>query len=207
MSANRIKPQGRAGRRQAAQKIRQKTYKTWSYDRSEAGLPSLPPPAASGYARRTSAGKPSLNLKHPGIPCRSSRISSRRAPGSGATARCAPSTCCFPDLMGIPRGKRVTVEELEGVHRNGLLLPASMFALDVLGGTVQATGLGFDEGDADRVCLPLPGSLAARALARRPRRADAGRDVRARPHAVLRRSAPRARAGARALRPARPAGR
>jgi glutamine synthetase len=65
----------------------------------------------------------------------------------------------LPDQMGIPRGKRVTVAELEGVHRNGLLLPASMFALDVLGGTVQSTGLGFDEGDADRVCLPLPGSL------------------------------------------------
>jgi glutamine synthetase len=66
----------------------------------------------------------------------------------------------LPDLMGIPRGKRVTAAELEGVHANGLLLPASMFALDVLGGTVQSTGLGFDEGDADRVCLPLAGSLA-----------------------------------------------
>ena len=65
----------------------------------------------------------------------------------------------LPDLMGIPRGKRVTAAELEGVHANGLLLPASMFALDVLGGTVQSTGLGFDEGDADRVCLPLAGSL------------------------------------------------
>jgi len=66
----------------------------------------------------------------------------------------------LPDQMGIPRGKRVTADELAGVHRNGLLLPASMFALDVLGGTIQATGLGFDEGDADRICLPLPGSLA-----------------------------------------------
>ena len=66
----------------------------------------------------------------------------------------------LPDQMGIPRGKRVTVAELEGIHRNGLLLPASMFALDVLGGTIQSTGLGFDEGDADRACLPLPGSLA-----------------------------------------------
>jgi len=65
------------------------------------------------------------------------------------------------DLMGIPRGKRVTVAELEGVHAQGLLLPASMFALDVLGGTVQSTGLGFDEGDADRVCLPVPGTLVA----------------------------------------------
>ena len=66
----------------------------------------------------------------------------------------------LPDLMGIPRGKRVTAAELEGMHRTGLMLPASMFALDVLGGTVQSTGLGFDEGDADRICLPLPGSLA-----------------------------------------------
>jgi glutamine synthetase len=63
------------------------------------------------------------------------------------------------DQMGIPRGKRVTVAELEGVHRAGLLLPGSMFALDVLGGTVQSTGLGFDEGDADRVCLPIPDTL------------------------------------------------
>jgi glutamine synthetase len=61
--------------------------------------------------------------------------------------------------MGIPRGKRVTAAELEGVHGSGLLLPGSMFALDVLGGTVQSTGLGFDEGDADRVCLPIPGTL------------------------------------------------
>jgi glutamine synthetase len=63
------------------------------------------------------------------------------------------------DQMGIPRGKRVTATELEDVHRDGLLLPASMFALDVLGGTVQSTGLGFDEGDADRACLPVPGTL------------------------------------------------
>jgi len=51
----------------------------------------------------------------------------------------------LPDQLGIPRGKRVTAAELETVHDSGLLLPASMFALDALGGTVQATGLGFDE--------------------------------------------------------------
>ena len=66
----------------------------------------------------------------------------------------------LPDQMGIPRGKRVTIEELETIVRDGLLLPASMFALDVLGGTVQSTGLGFDDGDADRICLPVAGSLA-----------------------------------------------
>jgi glutamine synthetase len=67
----------------------------------------------------------------------------------------------LPDLLGIPRGKRVTVEQLADIHRNGLLLPASMFALHVLGETIQETGLGFEEGDADRICLPVAGSLVA----------------------------------------------
>jgi len=63
------------------------------------------------------------------------------------------------DLNTVERGKRVDRAALEGLYRDGMLLPGSMFALDVLGGTVQATGLGFDEGDADRPCRPLPGSL------------------------------------------------
>jgi glutamine synthetase len=63
------------------------------------------------------------------------------------------------DLCGIPRGKRVTLDELLQVYRGGFLLPGSMFALDVLGGTIQETGLGFDEGDADRSCLPIEGTL------------------------------------------------
>ncbi len=63
------------------------------------------------------------------------------------------------DLCGIPRGKRVTMAELPAMYRGGFLLPGSMFALDVLGGTIQETGLGFDEGDADRSCLPIDGTL------------------------------------------------
>jgi glutamine synthetase len=63
------------------------------------------------------------------------------------------------DIHGIDRGKRVDVDSASGTFANGLLLPGSMFALDVPGGTVQATGLGFDEGDADRPCLPIPGTL------------------------------------------------
>ena len=63
------------------------------------------------------------------------------------------------DLNTVERGKRVERDALEGVYRDGMLLPGSMFALDVLGGTVQASGLGFDEGDADRPCRPLPHSL------------------------------------------------
>ncbi|MGH8316251.1 MAG: glutamine synthetase, partial [Steroidobacterales bacterium] len=63
------------------------------------------------------------------------------------------------DSSGVLRGKRVTAAELEGIYSKGLYLPGSMFALDVLGGTVEATGLGFDDGDADRACRPLLQSL------------------------------------------------
>ena len=67
----------------------------------------------------------------------------------------------LPDLCGVLRGKRVDLADLPGVYERGMFLPGSMFALDVLGGTVQATGLGFDEGDADRPCVPVPGTLFA----------------------------------------------
>lgn len=63
------------------------------------------------------------------------------------------------DLCGINRGKRVTIDELQQVYAGGFALPGSIFALDVLGGTIQETGLGFDEGDADRSCMPIPQTL------------------------------------------------
>jgi glutamine synthetase len=63
------------------------------------------------------------------------------------------------DLSGIFRGKRVPSAELQSVYAGRFLLPGSMFALDVLGGTIQETRLGFDEGDADRPCLPIARTL------------------------------------------------
>jgi len=63
------------------------------------------------------------------------------------------------DLNTVERGKRIDRGGIESVYRNGMLLPGSMFALDVLGGTIQSTGLGFDEGDADRPCKPIAGTL------------------------------------------------
>lgn len=73
------------------------------------------------------------------------------------------------DLCGIPRGKRVAIADSHQIYEGGFLLPGSMFALDVLGGTIQETGLGFDEGDADRRCLPID-----RTLVPVPWRADEG---------------------------------
>lgn len=63
------------------------------------------------------------------------------------------------DLNTVERGKRLDRKGMEKAYVSGMLLPGSMFALDVLGGTVEATGLGFDEGDADRPCMPIAQSL------------------------------------------------
>jgi glutamine synthetase len=91
------------------------------------------------------------------------RMTSPDAPELAAFLAQHPGTRFFDvflnDLNTVERGKRIDRDAIAGVYKSGMLLPGSMFALDVLGGTVQATGLGFDEGDADRPCRPLPHSL------------------------------------------------
>ncbi|MCK2182575.1 glutamine synthetase family protein [Halomonas getboli] len=63
------------------------------------------------------------------------------------------------DLNGVMRGKRIPRGNLEKAFEHGINLPASVFALDILGNTVEATGLGLETGDGDRVCRPVPGTL------------------------------------------------
>jgi len=63
------------------------------------------------------------------------------------------------DLNTVERGKRIDRANIARVFSRGMPLPGSMFALDVEGGTNEATGLGFDDGDADRPCRPIPGTL------------------------------------------------
>jgi glutamine synthetase len=63
------------------------------------------------------------------------------------------------DLNTIERGKRIERAGLPALFERGMPLPGSMFALDVVGGTVEETGLGFSDGDADRPCLPIEGTL------------------------------------------------
>lgn len=63
------------------------------------------------------------------------------------------------DLNGVLRGKRIPRDNLLRAYRNGINLPASLFALDINGNTIEETGLGLATGDSDRVCRPLPGTL------------------------------------------------
>ncbi len=72
------------------------------------------------------------------------------------------------DMNGVVRGKRIERASLRKVYEKGINLPASLFALDINGSTVESTGLGLDIGDADRVCYPIPGTLANEPWQKRP---------------------------------------
>jgi len=65
----------------------------------------------------------------------------------------------LPDLLSTPRGKRLKFDALPAVYDGAFRLPGSIFAMDALGNTIEATGLGFDDGDADRSCTPVQDSL------------------------------------------------
>ncbi len=72
------------------------------------------------------------------------------------------------DMNGVVRGKRIDRSNLLKVYEKGINLPASLFALDIQGTTVESSGLGLDIGDADRVCFPIPGTLCMEPWQRRP---------------------------------------
>jgi glutamine synthetase len=65
----------------------------------------------------------------------------------------------LPDTNGLLRGKRVIRESLEKVYADGVCLPMSLLAAHITGDTVEETGLGYDIGDEDRLCRPVPGTL------------------------------------------------
>ena len=64
------------------------------------------------------------------------------------------------DLNGVLRGKRIQSSALEKVFQAGICLPASVFAGDITGNTVEETGLGVVQGDSDRICKPISGTLS-----------------------------------------------
>ncbi len=74
-------------------------------------------------------------------------------------AGCEMVDLLLPDMNGLLRGKRITRDALEKVYANGVCLPMSLIATDITGNTVEETGLGYDIGDEDRICRPVPGTL------------------------------------------------
>lgn len=74
-------------------------------------------------------------------------------------AGCEMVDLLLADMNGLLRGKRITRDVLENVYANGVCLPMSLIATDITGNTVEETGLGYDIGDEDRICRPVPGTL------------------------------------------------
>jgi len=72
---------------------------------------------------------------------------------------CEQIDLILPDMNGLLRGKRVTRDALDKIYQNGVCLPMSLIGTDVTGNTVEETGLGYDIGDEDRICRPIPGTL------------------------------------------------
>jgi glutamine synthetase len=72
---------------------------------------------------------------------------------------CEAIDLLLPDMNGLLRGKRIARSAFDKVWRDGVCLPMSLIATDITGNTVEETGLGYDIGDEDRICRPVPGSL------------------------------------------------
>lgn len=63
------------------------------------------------------------------------------------------------DPSGVARGKILRPEELLTAYREGRPIPCSIQSLDILGADVLETGLVWAEGDSDRPCFPVAGTL------------------------------------------------
>jgi len=85
-----------------------------------------------------------------------------------AIVGCETVDLLLPDMNGLLRGKRITRDALEKVYQNGICLPMSLIATDITGNTVEETGLGYDIGDEDRICRPIPGTLKSIPWQQRP---------------------------------------
>ncbi len=66
----------------------------------------------------------------------------------------------YTNLSGVPRGKRLRRHEMAGAYKDGRFLPGSVLVVDITGLDVEETGLVWEDGDADRVAWPVPGTLA-----------------------------------------------
>ncbi len=72
------------------------------------------------------------------------------------------------DTNGVARGKRIDRDTLVKAYKSGAALPGSIFSLDITGDCIEEAGLGFDIGDADQMCWPIPGTLRLVPWQKRP---------------------------------------
>jgi glutamine synthetase len=72
------------------------------------------------------------------------------------------------DMCGVLRGKRAPGSALKKLYQEGTVFPGSVFSLDITGDSIEKTGLIWEDGDADRPCWPIAGTLALVPWQKRP---------------------------------------
>jgi glutamine synthetase len=72
------------------------------------------------------------------------------------------------DPSGVARGKNIRRHELERLYRHGRPVAGSILGLDITGEDVEATGLVWEAGDADKICRPVPGRLSRASWLQQP---------------------------------------
>ncbi len=65
----------------------------------------------------------------------------------------------MPDMCGILRGKRLTLNSFRKLYSGTVRAPGSLYILDVTGQNVPTMRYGIADGDPDKFCLPAPGTL------------------------------------------------
>lgn len=74
----------------------------------------------------------------------------------------------IPDLSGLMRGKRIHAKALHKIFEEGIRMPASIFALNILGENVEGTGLLWRIGDADFPVWPADERIRPTPWSREP---------------------------------------
>ncbi len=64
------------------------------------------------------------------------------------------------DVLGILRGKRLSVADAEYVFENGMQIPLTLYLMDARGEMTNPFGRGFGDGDPDGTAWPIPGTLS-----------------------------------------------
>ena len=72
------------------------------------------------------------------------------------------------DPNGVPRGKSIARSEIEPLFTTGRNVAGSIVGLDITGADVDATGLVWDVGDADKLCRPVSRTLVPAPWLTRP---------------------------------------
>ena len=75
----------------------------------------------------------------------------------------------FPDLCGVVRGKRLTLNHARELFAGGLRMPRSTLLLSVSGSCLDPAGMGISDGDPDVPVRPVDGTLQLVPWAARPR--------------------------------------